>query len=109
MQIENIKTILAQTGLNSTYYSWPEKEVPQLPYLVWYMPNSINFEADNLVYKPIYSLNIELYTRTKDFKLERRIEAVFEQNGIVWEKTESYLTSERMYEVLYETSVIVEH
>ena len=103
-----IKTMLGQTGLQTTYYSWPEKEAPALPYLVWYLPNSDNFAADDKVYKRIDALNVELYTETKDFATEATVEAVLDSWNMVWDKVETYLEDEHMYEVLYEMEICVE-
>lgn len=108
MLLTEIKTMLGQTGLPTTYYSYPIGDVPALPYLVWYLPNSDNVPADDKVYKKIEALNIELYSKTKDFATEATVEAVLESWGMVWEKTESYLGDERMYEVLYEMQIIVD-
>lgn len=107
MQYSKIKTILAETSLPVTYYSWPEKQAPALPYLVWYLPNSDNVAADNKVYKKVDALNVELYTKTKDFAKEAVVEAILDKYNLVWNKTESYLDSEQMYEVLYEMEIVV--
>lgn len=109
MQLTDIKTMLAATKLPVTYYSWPEDDplnpVPPLPYLVWYLPASDNFAADDKVYKRIETLNIELYTKTKDFATEATVEAVLEANNMVWNRTETVLDDENMYEVLYEMEI----
>lgn len=111
MLIAEINTMLGQTGLPKTYYSWPEDDpahpVPPLPYIVWYFPNTDNFAADDRVYSHIETLNIELYTRTKDFATEAAVEAVLAAHGIVWNRQESWIESEKMYEVLYTTEVII--
>ena len=90
MLIAEINTMLGQTGLPKTYYSWPEDDpahpVPPLPYIVWYFPNTDNFAADDRVYSHIEALNIELYTRTKDFETEAAVEAVLAAHGIVWNR-----------------------
>lgn len=108
MLFSEIKTMLGQTGLQNTYYSWPEKQVPALPYLVWYLPSSDNFVADDKVYKRVDTLNIELYTKTKDFLKEQAVEAVLDANNMVWDKVETYLDDEHMYEVLYEMEIIID-
>ena len=108
MLLTEIKTMLGQTGLKNTYYSWPEKQAPALPYLVWYLPNSNNVAADDKVYKRVEALNIELYTKTKDFATEQAVEAVLEAWNIVWDKVETYLDDEHMYEVLYQTEIMID-
>lgn len=107
MTFTDIKTMLGQTGLRNTYYSWPEKQAPALPYLVWYLPNTDNFAADDKVYQRINALNIELYTENKDFETEQIVEAVLDAWHIVWDKQETYLESEHMYEVLYTMEVFI--
>ena len=108
MLITDIKTMLAETDLPATYYSWPEKQAPTLPYLVWYLPSSDNFDADDQVYKHIETLHIELYTETKDFATEKVVEDVLAANGMVWERQESYIDTEHMYEVLYIMEVLID-
>ena len=50
-------------------------------------------------------LNIELYSDIKDWDNEKKVEDILEKYGIAYQKTESYLESEKMYEVLYEMEV----
>ena len=45
---------------------------------------------------------IELYTDEKDFELEERVEAALDAADLFWQKSEQYIKSENMYEVLYE-------
>ena len=85
MTIQEINTMLGQTGLPKTYYSWPEDDpanpVPPLPYLVWYFPDSDNFAADDQVHAHIETLTIELYTAQKDFETEAAVEAILADIG----------------------------
>ena len=90
-------------GLNDyTYYCFPPGEVPQLPYAVFYHPQTDTESADNKMWARIQTTNIELYTEQKDFYIEQKLEEVLTANEITWEKSESYLRSENMFEVLYE-------
>lgn len=108
MQLTDIKTMLAAIKLPVTYYQWPESEAPALPYLVWYLPGSGNVAADDSVYKRIEALNLELYTADKDFETEAAVEAVLDANHIVWTRSEAYLETEHMYEVLFEMEIIID-
>ena len=108
MKISDIKDVLADAGLPVTYLQWPEHGVPQLPYLVWYLPNSRNFAADNKVYARREALNIELYTMRRDFATEAALEAILDAAGLVWDKTSTFLTTEEMYQTLYETEILIE-
>lgn len=49
----------------------------------------------------ISEVHIELYTDCKDLSVEQQLEAVLDRHGIFYEKTETWIESERLYEVLY--------
>lgn len=107
MTYAEIADMLASLGLPVTYYSFPEGEAPNPPYIVYYYPSSDNISADNIVYGNVLTLNIELYTDNKDFAKETAVENMLADYGLFWNKTETYITSERMYEVLYEMEVLI--
>ena len=46
-------------------------------------------------------MNIELYTDSKDLAVEQKLEAVLDIQGIFYDKTEVWIESEKLYEVLY--------
>lgn len=107
MTFTEIAEMIEDIGLPFVYYSWPENEAPALPYIVYYYPSTENFPADNKVYKVTQTLNIELYTQTKDFSIEAAVETVLDSYGFVWDKTETYIDTEHMFEVLYELEVLI--
>ena len=51
------------------------------------------------------NLNIELYTDEKDPELEDGVEAVLNAHEIFWNKSEVWIESEKLYEVLYQMTV----
>lgn len=107
MTFKEIYDALASSGLPVTYLQWHEGQVPALPYICYYLPNSDNMAADNSVYQKISAVNVELYTKEKDTATEATLEAVLATFGIVWEKSETYLNDEHMYEILYESEVLI--
>lgn len=108
MTFKEIATMIGETGLEYTYYSFPEHEAPELPYLVFYYPTNDDFGADNYNYVPIVNLNIELYTNNKDFETEATVEGVLNAHGMYYTKTETYLNSEEMFEILYTMQIAIE-
>ena len=44
---------------------------------------------------------MELYTDIKDLSVEQRVEVVLDEHGIFYEKSETWIGSEKLYEVLY--------
>ena len=75
---------------------------PSPPYIVYLFAYSSNFGADNKVHSQADNYQVELYTKTKDPTSEKLVEDLFDANDIYWEKTETYIESEGLYQVLYE-------
>ena len=50
-------------------------------------------------------LDIELYTDVKNPELERQVESVLKKRKIYYTKSEVWIESEKLYEVLYEMEV----
>ena len=105
MTYEEIKAGLAAAGFPLVYYQWPINQAPAMPYVVYYYPNRADDPADNVNYGLITALNVELYTKEKSFTDEAEMEEALTAMGLVWDKTETFLDSEQMYEVLYESEV----
>lgn len=93
-------TLLKTTGLPVAYHHFVSPPTP--PYIVYLFSYSSNFGADNKVYDAEKNFQVELYTKTKDPTSEALIEGLFDSNDIYWEKTETYIESEGLYQVLYE-------
>jgi hypothetical protein len=93
-------TLLKSTGLPVAYHHFTSPPSP--PYIVYLFAYSSNFGADNKVHSQADNYQVELYTKTKDPAAETLIEDLFDANEIYWEKTETYIESESLYQVLYE-------
>ena len=107
MTYDEIASMIDSTELNNAYYQYPEGEAPELPYILFYYPNRDDFQADDKNYAKIPQLNIELYTKEKDFEKEKLIEDLLDANDITYDKEEQYIEAEEMYEVLYTMEVII--
>ena len=105
MSSDQIKDMLSEVELPYEYDHFTTHNWIEPPFLVWRIPESDNFSADGIAYVKIDVLNIELYSDTKDWDNEKKIEDVLEKYGISYQKTGEYLDSEKMYEVLYEMEV----
>ena len=106
MTYTEIISILSEMNLPYAYDHFAEGESPDPPFLVFLFPRSDNFGADNKVYQKINVLHIELYTDKKQPNIESQVEAVLDAHEIYYDKTEVWIASERLYEVLYEMEVI---
>lgn len=105
MTLIEMSALLRGLGLPLAYHHFAEGEAPDPPFLVYLSPGSDNFAADGRVYFKATQIDIELYTDTKDPALEERLEELLDGAGLFYDKTESFIESERLYEVLYELEV----
>lgn len=106
MTHEDILKILEVSGLPAAYDHFAEGESPDPPFLVFLLPGSVNLFADDKVYQRIMDLNVELYTDKKDPVTEKALEDIFEENELPWEKSETWIESEKLYEVLYQMTIL---
>ena len=93
--------MLDEMGLPFAYHHFAEGESPDLPFICYLLPGSNNFSADGKVYYKINEVHIELYTDWKDLAVEQGVEAVLDGHGIFYNKSEVWIESEKLYEVLY--------
>ncbi|MBE5825264.1 MAG: hypothetical protein E7307_01370 [Butyrivibrio sp.] len=105
MKYDEIVEMLEETGIPFAYHHFAEGESPDPPFIVFLLPDSDNFLADDRVYKKLGTLVIELYTDFKDPELEERLEDVLSEHELIWTRSEVWIDTEKMYEVRYEMTV----
>ena len=99
--MDDVVRLLEETGVPFAYDQFAEGESPDPPFICYLLPQSDNFSADGKVYLKVSSVNIELYTDSKDLAVEQKLEAVLDTHGIFYDKTEVWIENEKLYEVLY--------
>lgn len=77
-----------------------------LPFIAIHVTQPDNFAADNQVYCEKWNFRIDLYTVKKDLTAESKIKKLLNDNGIYWVRTETYIDSEKCWEVEFEFDVI---
>ena len=107
MTYQEIETLVAGIGYPNAYYQFEEGTELNPPFICFYYPGRNDAKADNSNYAPITGLTIELYTDNKDFVAEAAVEAALEAAEIVYGKQESYIESEKMYMITYNTEVLI--
>ena len=105
MSYEEINEMMLEMGLPFAYHHFSEGESPKPPFLIFLSPGEHTFSADNLMYHSFKKLDIELYTDEKSPEAEQRVEEVLLQHNIFYTKTETWIESEKLYEVLYQMEV----
>lgn len=105
MDEKTLFQLLKSTGMPVAYRRFvvdDNNPPPQPPFLIYLFSYSSNFSADNKVYQKVPRYQVELYTTKKDPATEKILEDLFDANDIYWEKTETWLESEGLYQVIYE-------
>ena len=105
MNYEAINEMMLEMGLPFAYHHFAEGESPKPPFLIFLSPGEHTFSADNIMYHSFKKLDIELYTDEKSPETEAEIEAVLRRHHIYYTKSEIWIESEELYEILYETEV----
>lgn len=100
-----VMAMVDEMKLPSAYDHFAEGKSPRPPFVVFRYPRANNFAADGIAYFKKNRLHIELYTNLKRMELEEQVEAVLDSHGIFYVKSEAWIESERLYEVLYEMEV----
>ena len=100
--MDKIISILNEIGLPYAYDHFSEGESPNLPFICYLLPGSDNFAADGRVYYKIDDVHIELYTDYKNTELELKVEEVLDRYNIFYDKSEVWIDSEKLYEVMYQ-------
>ena len=99
--MEELLQILSETQIPYAYHHFAEGESPEPPFICYLLPGSNNFSADGKVYYKINEVHIELYTDLKDLAVEQQLEDMLDKRGIFYNKSETWIESEKLYEVLY--------
>ena len=105
MSYEQICEMMQETGLPFAYHHYAEGESPKPPFLLFLTEGEDTFGADNIMYHSFKRLNVELYTDEKAPETEKAVEEVLTSHGIYYSKSEIWIESEQLYEILYETEV----
>lgn len=103
MDQASLLAILKSAGLPVAYHHYDDPPAP--PYVVYLFADSNNFGADNKVYVKSNRYLVELYTTKKDLEAEQRVEDVLNAAEIYYDKSEGFIESEKMYQVVYEIEV----
>lgn len=108
MTPSEVKIIVEELGIPSTYYQFADNTELAPPFVCYFFTPSNDLSADNINYVRVEKLNIELYTDVKDFALEKQLERILTEHEIFFAKEETNLDSERMHETIYTSDIILE-
>lgn len=103
MTYQALEQLLAPLGIPFAFHHW--ENPPKMPYGVYFDNYTDNFVADGIAYVVFTHVNIELYVRQRDPDLEGRLEDILTAAELYWDKSVSWVESERYFQVAYEIEV----
>lgn len=107
MTFQEVNNMVESIGLPYAYFQFPERTGQAPPFICFFYTNSDDLFADNSNYQDIRRLNIELYTSTKDFALEKTIEDTLKLNGFSYYREENFIETEKIWQIAYEMEVMI--
>lgn len=78
------------------------------PYLICAFAYDSDLKADNINYVEISNFQVELYTDKKDLVAEKKVQDKFKELSLPYSKSETYLDSEKLFQVVYQIQLIGE-
>lgn len=103
--MDSVVEILERIGLPYAYHHFAPANAPVPPFICYLEEASNNFAADGVVYLPVTTTHIEVYTDRKNPALEERVEEELQGAGVFWDKEETYIPDEDLYVVVYHFDV----
>ena len=103
MTLEELKTLLAGTGIPVSFSSVPLDQDSARPYICYFQDADRNFAADGVVYYSRKVVVVRLYTDTRDFVSEGKVETAL--SGMYYSKDIEFIDAEKIYEITYTIEV----
>jgi len=103
--VDFVKSLKTETGLPLAYHHFRAGQAPALPYLVYKIRGNDPTFADNKNYADFQEVDIELYTDKKDLASEELLTDFFDAHEIPFVTYETWIDSEKMFEVLYQITI----
>lgn len=109
MTYKELNLLIAGLGLPYAYNQFPHDTEQEPPFICFLLDDSSDdLMADDKNYQKIRRVSIELYTDQKDFAQEETIETALTNAGLSYVRSESYIESERMFQINYDTEVLID-
>ena len=90
----------------SHFVSTPQSRAPAPPFITYRFIDSADVMADGRNYVEISDFAVELYTDTKDQVAEAAVQAKLKELGLPYVKSEAWIDSEKLFQVIYEIQLI---
>lgn len=107
MTYKAIAQMVESIGLPCAYSHFVDDTVKAPPFICWIYPGREDFFGDDRNYQKIETVQLELYTKTKDIQKEAAVEAVLSAYGFTWVRQEGFLDDEKMQMTTWNFDVVI--
>lgn len=107
MTYTEIAELIDSIGYPSAYYEFNDETEKAPPFIAFWYEDHNYLYADDSNYAEVTTLNIEFYDNNKNFEAEQAIEDALDAAGLTWAKAETWIDTERMYEVVYSADIVL--
>lgn len=107
MTRQEVYSMINNIGLPCAYYQFPDDTPQTPPFICWFFSDNTDVMADNENYVDKEVLNVELYTKLREYDIEKAVEAALKAGGFSYAKEASYIDTEKIWQVSYESEVII--
>lgn len=107
MTRQEVYEMISGIGLPCAYYQFPDDTPQTPPFICWFFSENTDIMADNENYVDKEVLNVELYTKLREYDIEKAVEAALKAGGFSYAKEASYIDAEKMWQISYESEVII--
>lgn len=104
MKLSELYANLKSLGYPTAYHHFEEPVTA--PYIVWLTQGINTFYADDSMYNVADEVDVELYTDTKDLKVEKELEDLLQKLGLNYKKYSGYSSEEHLYITTYEMEIM---
>lgn len=97
-----LSTIQISEGqyINVAYNHFTKSDI-QPPFIVYFIDSYSTLKADDKVHSQENNFIVDLCIDVKNVELENKIEKLFNDNYLPYDKEEDYLDSEKMWQIRY--------
>ena len=99
MDEKKLLALLKRTGYPVAYSHFSSPQKP--PYIAYIHDDPDNFGADDKVYNSATNFIVELYTAKHDPEAQGRLERIFADGSVYWERIETWIESEKLFQTAY--------
>lgn len=104
MTPEKIQKMLEGSGFPVTYLAFPADKCPAMPFVTWQETGSNNVSADGVVFQPVRSIQVDLFTAGKDWSAEAALEEAL--SDLFWNKVQTLDEAEACQRYTYTFEVL---